>query len=537
MPTFATTRDLQMQTARIPYAETGRFSRLINDYLAKDEGINPFYNRFPSLENLDAQRREKASFKTPREILVRQLEAQYKSLGKVPENVYKLLNPNAFTITTGHQLCLFSGPLYFIYKIVSAVNLCAQLAEKFTEQQFVPVFWMASEDHDFAEVNHTWVGERKLEWESGQAGAVGRMKLEGIEEVLDQLEEILDIGPHREKLIQLFRNCYQPEKDLAFATRKLVHALFGEYGVVVIDGDDIELKRCFAPFVKRELFENVAFKAISETNAALPDIYPRQVSPREINLFYLADQYRDRIVKQGNKFQALHSDISFSKEELESELELHPERFSPNVVLRPLYQEIILPNLAYIGGGGELAYWMQLKRMFADFEVPFPVLVLRNSVGWLSEKANKKRQQLGLDFKELFNEQLALEKILVQRQSDVESDFQEEWKVIKSTLAEIESKMKSVDKSLEGAAEAVKAKTERLIKRLEKKMVNAQRHSDTITTARLNLIYDELFPNDQLQERRLNFSPFFSAYGADFIKELLLHLKPLDFRFTILVED
>jgi len=169
--------------------------------------------------------------------------------------------------------------------------------------------------------------------------------------------------------------------NLAAATRYLANALFGDYGLVIVDANDKALKQLFVPHLEKELIEQVAFKNVNETNKTITALgLNSQVNPRAINLFYISKNLRARIIYEDSVFKVLNTDIAWTKNDLLKHLNESPECFSPNVILRPLYQEVILPNLCYIGGGGELAYWFQLKSNFETNAVPFPILLLRNSV-------------------------------------------------------------------------------------------------------------------------------------------------------------
>ena len=267
---------------------------------------------------------------------------------------------------------------------------------------------MATEDHDFDEINYFNFKGKKVQWNSEQTGGVGRFSTEGLKEVLEAFSEHLGSSKNAQYLINLFKEGYLEHNNLADATRFIANKLFGEYGLVIIDADDRDLKEEFIPFVKRELLEQVSFEKVTETIEELEKGYKVQVNPREINLFYLTDEIRERIIFEEGVYKVNNTDISWTKEEVLNHLDKKPENFSPNVIMRPLYQEVILPNLCYIGGGGELAYWLQLKKYFDTVEVPFPVLLLRNSVQVLSEKQEKKLEKLDISKEELFSKQNTL---------------------------------------------------------------------------------------------------------------------------------
>ena len=385
-------------TTTIPYCKTGYFSKTMCDYLAQKDTITDFYKNFPSidgfkkqieLKRLSFQERHLERSRETRTTLVNSLKNQYRNTkisGKTSQNIQSLLQENTFTITTGHQLNLFTGPLYFLYKIISTINLTEQLKQEFPKENFVPIYWMASEDHDFEEIHYFNFKEKKVTWNRNDFGAVGRLFTQNLEFVFDEFSKLLGDSTNAKKLKKLFSDAYLEHKNLTDATRFLANELFGEYGLVILDGDDADLKRQFLPYVKDELFKNTSFNEVSKTIEELKKHYKIQVNPREINLFYLTDELRERIIFKDGIFKINNTDIDFTLEELEYELKLHPERFSPNVIMRPLYQEVILPNICYIGGGGELAYWLELKQYFEKVEVPFPILLLRNSALLISVK-------------------------------------------------------------------------------------------------------------------------------------------------------
>ena len=415
----------------IPFKETGYFSEFITDYLSQKAELRCLYHRFPLATNFPAQIKEKQAHYSAenRDILAQALERQYKNLSiskETYQNIEALRQENTFTITTGHQLSLFTGPLYFIYKIVTTIVSCQQLKKLYPQYNFVPIYWMATEDHDFEEINHFSFRGQKLSWHAEQSGMVGDFSTEGLERISHILKVLLGKSHQGQYLASLFERAYEQHKTLASATRYLVNELFTPYGLVIIDGNDKSLKELLVPYFKRELLENASHKEVEKTLAYIKSVnknYPEQVHPREINIFYVKDGIRERIVKEEQGYTVLNTSIRFSEEEILRHLECFPEYFSPNVILRPLYQEVILPNLAYIGGGGEIAYWLELKDMFALYKVPFPMLMLRNSVLLISEAQEKKLHKLGLTHHDIFLKNNILENKITQRLSEYPIDF------------------------------------------------------------------------------------------------------------------
>ena len=507
-----------MESFKVPYSSTNQFSKLVIDYLNEDGQLKPFISHFPSLENFEKQIAEKQNHKINRKVLVEVLKKQNSNLSlseQSTNNIEKLLSKNTFSMTTGHQLCLFTGPLYFIYKIISTINLSQQLKEKYPKNNFVPVFWMATEDHDFQEVNHINLFGKKIVWDSKQSGAVGHMKLKGIQKVLNELKAVFGESKNVQQLIQLFENAYLEHNSLATATRYLVNELFGKYGLVIIDGDDKRLKEQFLPIIKKDILQNGFVKSIQKCSNELVKNYKVQAHVRDVNFFKLSKEKRE-LIKGG-----------VTKNEIAEK----PEKFSPNVLMRPLYQESILPNIAYIGGGAEVAYWMQLKTAFKQENIPFPILVLRNSVMLISTKQLQKITDLDFVLEDLFLEEDQLHKQYVQIQtSSISLDKEIE------TINRIFDSMseKTIDKNLQSTIKAEKQKQLKSLQKLEKKLLKSEKRKHEIALQKISKLKKNLFPNNSLQERFDNFIPFYLKDGGNFIEILLAELNPLAANFVIL---
>jgi len=526
----------------LPFKNTGYFSPLICDYLDQKEALQQCYNRFPSIENFKDQIAEKAkSFPDAhREVLYSALQNQYgstKASKKTTEHIKKLKEPNTFTVVTGHQLNLFTGPLYFLYKIISTINLTKELKKKYPKYNFVPIYWMATEDHDFDEINFFNFKGKKLQWNREASGAVGHLKTEGLNAVLDTFSNTLGSSNNAKFLKDVFQKAYLEHETLTEATRFLANELFGETGLVIVDGDDSDLKRLLMPYAKQDIFENASFQKVSESIenlSAISDSYGIQVNPREINYFYLIEGLRERIVADGDTFKLADSDKSWSKSELEKEMDTHPERFSPNVITRPLYQEVILPNLCYIGGGGEIAYWLELKAMFEVMKVPFPVLLLRNSVLAIPSKQYKKLEKMDIAIEDLFLKQTSFINKKIRGISNIDIDFAPQKQLLEDQFKAMYEIAEKTDASFLGAVKAQELKQKKGLNNLEKRLLKAQKRKLKDHVVRMTEIQNELFPNQSLQERHLNFSELYLELGENLIPSLLKALKPLQLEFTIL---
>lgn len=520
-----------MNIQKLPLEKTGAFAPVFLDYLKEDEQIRPFYNHFPRLENFPLQIKQKGPFDNRKRIFLREaINTQYSGIEKREkfiENLKKLADPNAFTITTGHQLNIFTGPLYFIYKIVTVINLCKKLQEAYPAYRFIPVYWMASEDHDIQEINHFSLFNKKYIWETDQKGPVGRFQLHGLEKVIEQLPEKL----------ALFERAYQHQKTLADATRFFVNELFGQEGLVIIDPDHPLLKKEFKDVIRDELFHQRSSAAIEATSVALEKAgYERQALGRDINLFYIENGLRERIVKEDGSFHVLNTNTYFNETGILDMVERHPENFSPNVVLRPLYQEIILPNLAYVGGPAEVAYWLQLRKMFEVYQVQFPMIIPRNFSLVINKNNARKLHKINLKPEDLFDDLATLKEKYLAQNGTVMYRLNEEAEGIRKIYEDIKNKADEIEASLKSFIGAEETKTLKSLEHIEKRLKKAVEKSHEVALHQLEALKEKLFPEGNLQERSDNFLNFY-LNDPGFIDFLLKNLDPLDFRMNILTDD
>ena len=528
-----------MKVAQLPFEKTGFFSKTMLDYLAKKESIKPFYHNYPDLVGFRNQLEEKEkSFNLEsRNVLSKSLEKQYQGfdLSEATQNNIKLLKQkNTFTVTTGHQLNLFTGPLYFLYKIFSTINLAEEISKKFPTKNIVPVYWMATEDHDFEEINYFNFQEKKVQWNLESGGAVGRLSTEGLSDVFEEFSSHLGSTKNAKELKKLFSEGYLKHKNLADATRFIANELFKDYGLVILDGDDLALKKMLSPIIKDELENETSFHTVSETILALEKNYKVQVNPRAINLFYLSENSRERILFENGIYKINNTNITFSKEEILREVDENPLAFSPNVIVRPLYQEVVLPNLCYIGGGGEIAYWLELKSYFEKVAVPFPILLLRNSVQIVSEKQQKKLTSLKISHQELFLKQQDLLSKKVLENTDIDLDFNLKIESLQKQFTELKEVAKKTDISFVGAVNAQEKKQIKGLENLQRRLLRAEKRRQKELVDRITDLQRQLLPNQSLEERQRNFSDYYLAYGTPFLVTLKKVLKPLAHQFTIL---
>lgn len=530
-----------MKVIRIPNNQSGVLSKIMEDYQSESSDLEPFCSGWQTKKDLLNQVSRKKNAPINREVLVTELHKQYAQVSDIHEsvlyNIDQLKNENSFTVVTGHQLSLFTGPLYFLYKIVSVINMTKKLNQEVKENHFVPVFWMATEDHDFEEISSFLFEDKKLTWEREINGAVGKMSTIGLESVFKELETLLPTSNNSQNLLELFKNSYLKNKNLAEATRVLVNNLFGNFGLVIIDGDVHELKKLFIPFITEEIIESKAADYVSEQSEKLAKKYHSQAYTREINLFYLSHGARNRIERIDDHFQVVDTDIQFSENEILEEINNHPENFSPNVIYRPLYQEVILPNIAYVGGGGELAYWLQLKSNFERLNIPFPILWLRNSAGFLTKSGVHHLRKLTIETADVFKSKDAAIRKLVEGQSPIGLDLTKYKDQLDKVFTELSTLAEKTDSSMKNAVLAEGKRHEKAIDRLERKLLRAEKRSHSEALQHLSAVQDFLKPNGTPQERVMNLSTAYMSFGPQFIEDLLDNLDPFEKSYTLFLEE
>ncbi len=528
----------QVRVERIPFADFPQLSEKDKAYYREDENLRPFYKYPVTLAAFAEVIEDRKKVPVNRAVLTEVLAEQYANLdtdNAVGENLQKLAHENTYTVITAHQPSLFTGPLYYIYKIISVINLAEQLAAEYPDYQFVPVFVTGGEDHDFEEVNHANIFNKTVTWESGETGSVGKMKTATLQPALEEVREILGESDHAKEIYTLLEKAYTRNELYSAATVEMVHELFKDYGLVVAAMTHKKLKAEFRDIIKKEIFEQISKPLMEEAAQELEAAgFSSQAHAREINFFYLRDQIRNRIVEEDGKYAVLDTDFTFTKAEMEAEIDAHPERFSPNVVMRPLYQEKIFPNLAYIGGGGEIAYWLERKKQFETFGLNFPMLIRRNSALWVDKSNQKRMEKLDIDLRFLLQDTHAMEKAYVKENADSELSLKEEKKALAAIFDGIAKRTQAIDPTLVKTVKAETANQMKSISQLEGRLLKAEKQRHEISLNQLKSIQERLFPNNGLQERTDNFLQFYLKYGKGYFAVLKEELQPLDKGFVVI---
>ena len=445
------------------------------------------------------------------------------------------MKENTFTVTTAHQPNIFTGPLYFIYKIIHAIQLAAELKKQFPKNNFVPVYYMGSEDADLQEVGAYNLAGEAYQWNTKQKGAIGRMKVDDeLIQLLQNLEGYWSVKPLGKEALGVLKQAYQKGKTISEATLTLVHGYFGRYGLVVIQPDNASLKSLFVDVMEKELRTGFSQKAIGPTKEKLASNYHVQSDGRDLNLFYLKENSRARIEKQGDSYIVVDTDIRFTEEEIVKELHAHPDRFSPNVILRGVYQETILPGVAFIGGGGELAYWMELKNVFNEVKVHYPILQLRNSFMFMNEKQTAHWNNLGFTLDHLFKPVLELELDYIKSQTQENLALTNHIASLNALYESIQQDVIRIDTSLGDHAKNLSIQAQKKLALLEKKMIRAEKRKQQTSIDRIQAIKGSLFPKNSLQERVENFAEWVGDYGWDWVEAAMQHSTTLNPSFTII---
>ncbi|MDQ1098552.1 MULTISPECIES: bacillithiol biosynthesis cysteine-adding enzyme BshC [Chryseobacterium] len=507
----------------ISFLDIESIPQLIKDFLNQD--VKGFEDNIFTLNAIKMQIHKKQESFTPeqRAVLYQALKQQLSGMqlsSEQEENLDHLKLANTFTITTGHQLNLFSGPVFFVYKILQTIKTCSYLKQHFPEFNFVPVYWMATEDHDFAEINHFRTENNYYEINEKSGGPVGRITVSDTFFISEFEEEFKD-SVFGTELILMLKEAYKNGNTLTEAIRIFVNRIFSGYGLISIDGDCPILKQQIKDIFKDELVNFSLYESSRDKVALLTGKYGKvQVNPREINLFYLTET-RDRIDFDGSSYFVVDKNIRFTKDELIHELEKFPEKFSPNALMRPVYQEKVLPNLAYIGGNAEIMYWMELKDYFFKTGIPFPVLIPRNSMLFIKEKTVKKIEKLSLKPQSFFQNFAKVVDGKILENHEILRMLEDSETNLINQFSQLKAVAETTDKSFGNMVRAEEVRQLKSFTRMKKRLLHAEKIKQNELMERLETLFLEVHPAGTWQERVYNFSVFFADYGYDWLESCL----------------
>ena len=510
----------------IKLEDTHVFNSLFLDFVHQKNLLSPLHNQKFSI-NKEITVRNDFTYEK-RIILSNLLNEQYATLEhfheSVKNNIQLLKNENTYTITCGHQLNLFTGSYFFVFKVLTTIRLARILNNTFKDKQFVPVLWLANEDHDFDEINHFELFGKLYVWNfDSQQTIAGEIATTDIKPFLDQLP----------KELEPYKRHYTKYHNLTLSTFSLLNDLFGENGLIIVDATHTLLKKQFIPIMHADLEHEIHYRLIQETNEFLiKHHYKCQLSPRPINLFYIEPntKKRLRITHENGKYRALNSNITWSKASIKDEITNFPERFSPNAALRPLYQETILPNVVFVGGPAELCYWLQLKSIFDYHNIPYPLLKFRLSGSIVNQNYLKKWLSYGLKFEDFFLEEPILTKKIIQHEHKL--DFSYENELQETLFTSYLEKLKKIDHGLVSLTAHEFSSIKKMFSTIEKKAFKTAERKNIEKNNQLKKIQSKVIENKVLAERRIGFFSFYLNHPS-LLSDLLTNF-PLEDLFYII---
>jgi bacillithiol synthase len=524
-----------MRISKIGFEKINALAHKDVFYQLQNHKLADFISYTPDDEGLSQAILDRSKYQVNRTLIHEVISDQYrnkKASAEQSSNIEALLSENTFTVITAHQPIILGGPAYYFYKICSTINLCHHLAEKNPDKTFVPVFINGSEDHDFDEVNKLQLFGKSLSWETEQHGPVGKFGTENLDKLIHEVSDILGDNENSHNLIQTFTKALNEAKDYNEFVFSWLDEIYAKYGLLVINMDDIRLKKNAIPILKKELQERKSESIVHDTQNELHKFnFKPQAFARDINLFYMSAQSRERITYEEGMFAIHNTTITFTEAEMMAEVEKHPERFSPNVVLRPIYQEFTLPNIAYIGGGGEIAYWLERKSQFKYFGVFYPTLIRRNSVMLISKSIQKSMAKLGMTEEELLLDEDAAVSQYLKKTSTTDFELDKETVKIAEIYHEIAEKAKSIDPTLEHFVIGEATKIIKATEAIESRLKRSLKHKEEVSVNQIKNIKSKLFPDHGLQERKESLLQYLVSEDKDFLEKLIDNLNPLEKEF------
>jgi len=507
---------------------------ILMDLFKKDSNLSSFHNG-TDLSHIDRDFFEKRDLNIEnREVLYQVISSQYSKTGLIiPENLKDIKNKGVFTITTGHQLCVFGGPQYFIHKIISVLKIVENLKLKFKDFDFIPLFWMASEDHDFQEISSINIFNKNLSVSKEDGMGVGKLNPEIFTPILESLKDLFK-NDFRFKNLESIFSAALSQQNWANATRYWISKVFEKENLIVIDADDVKLKKLFLPIFKNELEDQFIYNSVENTNSKLRSLgYEPKINPRVLNLFFLEDEKRHRIIFEDNVFKI--GDINLNLKEILNLLNNSPEKFSPNVLMRPLYQELLLPNLVYVGGPSELVYWSQLKKSFDQVDINFPILILRDHFNWMSEKSYKQWKNLGFSDNDLAKKPDTLIKNYVLSSNNETLDFKIENELLEKLSQNLLAKANGIETTLEPSVNGTVKGMMSDLDKVKNKFLKALKNKEELKKNQLNKISSQLHVNNKLTERVDSFIPMYVKGEKDYIRTLKTYSKPENKSIKIII--
>ncbi|MGE5364633.1 MAG: bacillithiol biosynthesis cysteine-adding enzyme BshC [Bacteroidota bacterium] len=515
-------------------------NNLFLDYLYEFENVSEFYNGLNYRDPETYYRVFKSQCEKTRphrKKLAEILSEQYKDsnpAGITLKNIQLLSSQNTVAVVTGQQLGLFGGPLYTFYKIITAIKLCSHLRNIYTDYSFVPVFWMEGDDHDFREVAGVNILDQaneieKLIYDDNQPsevnrGSVGRITFgPGINEVIEKLNNLLRDTDFKSKLVGLLGTFYKEGRTFKQSFRDLLFHFFDEFGLIIFDPQDKQIKEILRDIFKKEInnFRNHTDELVKRS-ARLEELYHAQVKVNPVNLFYNDDDGRYLIEPVDDQFRLKGKRKRFSREELLELIDASPERFSSNVLLRPICQDYIFPTAFYVGGPAEISYFAQLIPLYGFYDIPQPIIYPRSSATILEKGLINVMDKYSLGLKDLFMDKKTLhEKVLRDISGDgTEILFNKAVDAVNDSMERLQERLNEIDKTLNDSAVKTREKIQQGLEILRNKTMAAEKKKHESTIRQLDKLSNILYPLQNLQEREFSFIYYAHKYGLDIIKQI-----------------
>jgi len=489
---------------------------LFLDYLYEFDNVKEFYSAdFRNKENYLKVFKSVADSKNDaREKVADILKTQYSSLQSsvlTSKNIESLSDKRTMAVVTGQQLGILGGPLYTFYKIITAIKLSRHLAERYDEYNFVPVFWLEADDHDFNEVRSI--------------------------KVINDVSKNLRDTEFKEPLMEKIRSFYAEGSTFKDSFKKLIHWVFDEYGLVIFDPQDKQVKDLLKPIFKKEITDfRQHTQELVHVSARLEELYHAQVKVRPVNLFLTVENGRYSIEPDENEFKLRRKRKSFSLEQMLEIADNEPERFSPNVLLRPICQDYIFPTAFYVAGPSEISYFAQLKPLYSFYKITEPIIYPRSSATILESSIAKILSKHDLNATEIFIDPDVVKKRILNSLSEVtlEDLFSKVNNEIEIAFDQLRERLFQLDKTISDASKKYKEKIFQALNELKTKAEQAQQKKHEATLRQIDRASVNLFPHNNLQERELNFVYFANKYGTDFIKLIFKELQINKFEHQVI---
>ena len=537
----------------LEFSDIPNHQNLFLDYLYEFDNVQKYYlKNFRNTSEYENTFNEIArNNKQHKEILHKIIQEQYKDfkLSKQTQlNIDNLTSEKCITVLTGQQLGILGGPLYSFYKTITAIKLANSLKEKFDNYKFVPVFWLAGDDHDFEEIRSINILNKEnivqsIRYDDAKPdelnrGSVGNLKLKkGIQSFLSELKSSLRETEFSDELFVFLNSIYKEGITFKDAFRKLLFKLFDEYGLIIFDPQDIEVKKILSPLFQKEVLDyRIQSKELVEVSAELEEVYHAQVKVKPINLFVNEKDGRYLLEPVEDKFRLKGKRKTFTEEEILERIQNHPDDFSPNVLLRPVCQDYLFPTAFYVGGPSEVSYFAQAGTLYDFYKIPRPFVYPRSSLTIIEKPIQKIITKYNLNYYDIFiGKDLLNRKIMGElAEINLEDLFENSKNEIDAVMDNLREKLFAIDPTLNDSVLKTRDKVFQSFNSLKAKSDAAQKRQHNDSFRQIKKLRNFVFPLEDLQERELNFVYFANKYGLDFVKLIFNELQINKFAHQIL---